>query len=91
MHITLPVFSASNVTIQEAIDYIKSQPASNAVLRRVDDTDVGEWMDNAFRYIDKNYADLVTAGVMTDTEQAEKIELLESFNAYLNGDITVTL
>ena len=79
------------MTIQEAIDYIKAQPASNAVLRRINNTDVGEWMDNAFRYIDKNYADLVAAGVMTDTEQAEKTELCESFNSYLNGDITVTL
>ena len=79
------------MTIQEAIDYAKDLVKTNKIPDLIEPADVAEWMDEAFRYIDKNYADLVSAGVLTESETIEKNELITTFNQWVNGEITVTL
>ena len=76
--------------IQDAVDYGKFLLQRNRIPGDAPTT-VDDFMDEVFRRIDKEYADLVIEGILTGTETFEKQRLIDTFNQWVRGEITVTL
>lgn len=81
------------MTLQQAIDFIKALPGNRSLQYVIDDPNsAGEHLDAAVRYMLKQQ----TAGQfdslgLPGTYEQERDELLNDFDRWIRGEITVVL